>query len=214
MPMDMKGITSWVEEHPTESIVIGLGGTLALLWLLGFFSSSSSNSNAGASNLAAAYYAAEAQQAVVGGQIQIATIGAAASTRQNADNANAAVAINAANTTAATTINGQNADASVQIGNQGLLATYSNNSALVQDTASNNATAATIAANNNQTSLLSSAINTVIPAEIAAHMGGFSIPGLIGWGQGTGQPYNVNDLMAQGYTQAQALNIASGRPAT
>ena len=36
---DMHAIVAWVEKHPTESIVIGAGGTIALLWLLGFFGS-------------------------------------------------------------------------------------------------------------------------------------------------------------------------------
>jgi hypothetical protein len=109
----MERYIHWVEEHPGESFLIGGGIVLVLLWLLGYFSSSSSGS--GSSNLASAYYAAEAQQAVVGGQIQMAHIAATASTAQTNLNDQAAIAINAANTGAAMTINQQNASAATTI---------------------------------------------------------------------------------------------------
>ena len=130
--MNIKGAETWVTDHPTESIVIGLGGLLVVLWALGVFKGgAASSASAGASNLAGAYYAAEAQQAVVSGQIQAATIGAAAATAQSAASDNAAVAINAANANAATIINGQNTGASVAINDS------SNNAAVAINAANN-----------------------------------------------------------------------------
>lgn len=107
--MDTHRMVKWVEAHPTESILIGAGIIILILWLLGYFSGSSASS--GSSNLASAYYAAEAQQAVVGGQIQMANINATASTAQTAMNDSAAQAIALAGYGAQVTINGQNASA-------------------------------------------------------------------------------------------------------
>jgi hypothetical protein len=220
--MDMKGITSWVEDHPTESIVIGLGGTLAILWLLGFFSSSTQSADSGSSNLAAAYYAAEAQQAVVGGQIQMANIAATASTAQSLIGANAAVAINAANSTAATTINGQNATAATTINqsnndaaatlngqntSEQLLATYSNNWTAYNTALSNNATAATISADTNRSSIWQTIFGSLLPTELALGKGyaqldlGSFAPGGVG---GVATISSINDLMAGGMTRSQA----------
>jgi hypothetical protein len=116
--MNLHGAIGWVEGHPVESVVIGGGAVLALLWIMGAFGGGSSSASAGASNLASAYYAAEAQQAVVGGQIQQATIAANQASTVAGLNANAAVAINAANAKAATLINGQNTGAASTINGQ------------------------------------------------------------------------------------------------
>ena len=207
--MNFKEVTGWVEQHPTESIVIGAGGLIAILWLLGFFSSSSSTaSSSGASNLASAYYAAEAQQAVVGGQIQMATIQSAAATAQNAADTNAAVAIQKSQSKAATTINGQNASAATTIGDQGLLATYSNNSTALATTQSNNATQATIAESNNTSSIFQTILGSLLPAELANSAnpgyGAITIPGFGSFSAVATLP-NVNELMAGGLTNAQAL---------
>lgn len=114
--MKMAEVTAWVEAHPGESIVIGGGGLILILWLLGFFSSSQAAPSQ--DPLAAAYYAAEAQQAVVGGQIQMANINATASTAQDTINANAAQAIASTNANAAQIINGQNTGAAQTINQQ------------------------------------------------------------------------------------------------
>jgi hypothetical protein len=211
--MKLAEVTGWVEDHPTESIVIGAGGLIALLWLLGFFSSSSSSSSSGASNLASAYYAAEAQQAVVGGQIQMATIQTAGATAQNAANANAAVAINAAQTGAATTINGQNASTTALLGNDQLLATYSSNAAAVSTNQSNNDAALAITNSNNLAQATHDMLGTIVPQELALTGGSaaFDLPG----GQGTsyvdpsgGPGVNINTTVGMGYTLAQAQKIA------
>jgi hypothetical protein len=235
MGADMKfaDVTSWVEQHPTESIVIGAGGVLVVLWLLGAFSSSGSASDSGSSNLASAYYAAEAQQAVVGGQIQMATIQAAASTAMNASQVNGAVAINKAQTSAAVKINNQNANAGMiinqsnndaanyQMGlttnanivgsNNQLLATYSNNSTALETVRSNNAAAITIDQSNNNAGLLNNYLGTIMAPELARSggFGNFSLPGLGSWTVNTGAPTNVNDLIAHGWTPNMAYQLAS-----
>jgi len=151
----MGNILKWVEAHPAESAIIGVGGVVVVMWMLGFFSSApASSADSGSANMAAAYYAAEAQQAVVGGQIQVATIAAAASTAQAV-----------AGDTAAVQINGQNTNASIKM------------------TKSNNATAATIADQANQTSLLAQYINSILPTELLQSNGmgiQTSIPGVKG----------------------------------
>jgi len=116
--MNTKEVMHWVEAHPGESILIGGGVVIALLWLFGAFSKSAPAADTSGQSLAAAYYAAEAQQAVVGGQIQMANISATASTAQALIGANAAQAINATNATAATTLNQQNASAATTINSQ------------------------------------------------------------------------------------------------
>ena len=204
--MKFAEVTGWVEQHPTESIVIGAGGLIAVLWLLGFFSSAPAASNSGASNLASAYYAAEAQQAVVGGQIQMATIQTAGATAQNAANANAAVAINKAQTKAATVINGQNASTTAALGNDSLLAAYSNNATALATVQSNNATAATINQSNNTAGIFQTILGTLMPAEIAqtGGYGAINVPGLGGFSTLATIP-NLNQLMAGGLTHAEAL---------
>jgi len=82
----------WAEQHPLPAAGIVFGGGLVLLWALGFFSRSGSN-DSGTANMAAAYYAAEAQQAVIGGQIQQTTLTTAATTKQAEIQAHAATSI-------------------------------------------------------------------------------------------------------------------------
>lgn len=187
----MGGILKWVEAHPAESAIIGIGGAVVVMWMLGFFSSSSSSSaNSGASNMAAAYYAAEAQQAVVGGQIQVANIAANASTAQALAGDSAAVSINKAQTKAAVAINGQNSNASVTMN------------------ASNNAAAASIADTQAKSSALTSWINNILPQEIATYgASGFvtSIPG-VGTYQ-SGGALDPNTAAATGFSPAQIAHM-------
>lgn len=212
--MKLAQVTGWVEQHPTESIVIGAGGVIAILWLLGYFGSSAGASSSGASNLASAYYAAEAQQAVVGGEIQMTTLQTAAATAQNAAQVNGAVAIAKAQAKAATTINGQNASSATTIAtdasDNALLATRSNNATALATTLSNNATKVTIDANDNQTSLLQTVLGSIIPAEMP-YLGGGAVFqssfGNIGVGAGS-LGVSPNDLIARGYTQQKAFQIA------
>jgi hypothetical protein len=146
--MDFGQIVKWAEAHPTETIIIGAGGLIALLWALGYIGGGQAapSGDTGTANMAAAYYAAEQAQAVVGGQIQVATIQAAAATAMNASNNTAAVAIDQTNASAAQTINQQNVGGAIELGNQNLNATYSNNNAAVQVAASNANAATQIAA--------------------------------------------------------------------
>lgn len=90
--MEFKQVTQWAEEHPLATAGIVFVGGLGLLWVFGFFNRSGSADN-GSANMAAAYYAAEAQQAVVGGQIQQTTLTTAAATKQAEIQANAATSI-------------------------------------------------------------------------------------------------------------------------
>jgi hypothetical protein len=207
---------AWFEAHPVAGGAILFGGGLGLLWLFGFFgssSSSASSSNTAATNMAAAYYGAEAQQAVVGGQMQIASEQFAAQTAQTGLQANAAVAINQANATAsqniassmynsATQINAANTNAAVQLGSvqandASQLASVQANDALAA-TASNNAYAyltnvAGNAANQNIT-----AMQTIIPQELAL-TGGTSFNMNYG-----GQDYNLSSFAPPPNTPAYA----------
>jgi hypothetical protein len=190
---DFGGMAKWMEAHPTESIVIGAGGLIAVLWMFGAFSKSApaSSADAGTANMAAAYYAAEAQQAVVGGQIQVANINATATTAQASIAANAATAINASNANAAITVNGQNADATTTLGLYGLNATLSNN-----------ATTLGVAQSDNSAALTTDFMNNIFPMEMANTPGsGFNtnIPGVSGtfsyWGA-----TNPNAALAAGFS--------------
>lgn len=221
--MNVSGAVHWVEAHPLESLLIGGGSVLVIAWALGAFSGGGSGANAGASNLASAYYAAEAQQAVVGGQIQQATIAAAASTAQTGINANAAVAINAANQNAATTINGQNVGAATTINGQqialgiqqsadALQATYSNNGAAVAENAANNASAQAIAANNNQSSLWSIILGKLLPQEMAqasatGSTAQLTIPGFGSFASTPVSVWDFNALANAGYSPAQIKQV-------
>jgi len=227
MKLSLASAEHWVSAHPTESVVIGLGGLLAVLWLLGVFKGGGSADAAatGASNLAGAFYAAEAQQAVVGGQIQMTTLQTAAATAQAANAANAAVAINEANAHAATIINGQNTgaasimnqssnDAAVAMSGNQLLATYSNNDAAVRTTALNTSAAVAVNASNNNANVLATAMQTVVPQELAAGGTGAAIVTLPGGQQirlESGAAWNLASLEAQGYSADQAAQIAGVR---
>jgi hypothetical protein len=213
--MKMHEIVVWTEAHPVEATVIGAGGLIAFLWLFGFFGSGKS-ANSGASNLAAAFYAAEAQQAVVGGQIQQTTLLTAADTAKTKIQADAAVAINSANTTAATTINGQNATAATTINtslsHDALLRTYSNNSTATAINKSNNETAATIADSNNKASVWQTIMGVLMPAELA-YGGGYGAVNAGPYGGARtyvpGAAPSISGLIAAGYTPDQAAKVAS-----
>jgi hypothetical protein len=142
--MNTSEVFHWVEEHPIPSIVIGAGGLIAILYLLGYFSPSSSGQSgqSAGQNLAAAYYTAEANQADVGGAIQVAQIQANADEAVTASNNSAAVAINNVDANAAQTMNGQNVNGALGLGGQELQATYSNN-ATAANIATTNAGAVT-----------------------------------------------------------------------
>jgi hypothetical protein len=211
--MNFKEVTVWVEAHPGESILIGGGGLLILLWLLGYFSPSAS---APAQDpLATAYYAAEAQQAVVAGQIQQTTLTTAAQTAQTGIQANAAVAINAAQAQAATTINSQNTDAATTIlGADPLLATYSNNATALSTVQSNNAAQVQMNAANNMANNFQSLTANVIPLELQLTSGAgslFTMPGFVGGEGGVGSPTSINRLLSLGYTKQQAA-VKAGVP--
>jgi hypothetical protein len=203
--MTFKGSVQWVEAHPTESIIIGGVGVIALLWLLGAFGGSKSTDSSGASSLAAAYYAAEAQQAVVGGQIQVANINATASTAQKSLDDNAAVAINSTNAYAAMTINGQNTSSAVS-------ETYSNNQTAIATNQSNNDAAIAINKSNNTTTLLTTAMNTIIPTDQLHNSGGAVLNlgdfGSLGIGTDVNSP---SYLTGAGYTSDQAQSILKAR---
>jgi hypothetical protein len=186
----MGKVFAWIEAHPAEAGIIGVGGVVVIMWMLGFFSSSSSSSNSGASNMAAAYYAAEAQQAVVGGQIQVANIQATASTAQALAGDTAAVSINKAQTKAATTINGQNSNASVAMN------------------ASNNATAATITQSNNNAGIMASWINSILPAEINAYgASGFVTSTPLGGSYQSGGAIGPAEAASLGYSPQEITNM-------
>lgn len=143
--MNFSELMAWIEKNPGMALVIGGGGLLAVMYLMGAFSPTpAATDQSGASNLAAAYYNAEAQQATIGGQIQMTTLNDAAATAINNSNNNAAVAINTAQVGAAQTINQQNVNGAINVAGQALQATYSNNAAAVQVAQSNNNLAATI----------------------------------------------------------------------
>lgn len=192
--MKLGGIMTWAEEHPAASIAIGLVFVLFVLWLFGAFKGSAKQSDGGASNMAAAYYAAEAQQAVVGGQIQVATIQANRDTAINAAQTDAAVKLGKIQAKAATTINTTNAGVAVQ-----------NINAQVAMNASNNATAAQIAETQTRGSLLSEFFHSILPTEIA-NMGqtnfSLGIPGFGTFSQSRGLDSPTN-LLAAGFSQAQ-----------
>lgn len=194
-------IVSWVEAHPGESILIGGAGVLGIMWLLGFFSSSGSGGSSQGNNLASAYYGAEAQQAVVGGQIQVANIQATRDTAIAALETNGATAIAKTQAHAAITINGQNADASTTIGQQQLNATVSNNATALAITNSNNATAQAINASNNQASMMTDWMHNILPTEFSTYgANGFQtwLPG--GGVFSTGGTLSPNQAAAAGYT--------------
>jgi hypothetical protein len=207
--MTFEGTVKWVEAHPTESIIIGGASVIALLWLLGAFGGSKS-ADSGSSSLASAYYAAEAQQAVVGGQIQQANIAATAATAQMGLQTDAAVKINEAQTGAAVTINGQNANAATTIGNQQLLATYSNDGAAVQMNASNNAALVQANYDSGQASQMNNFISNVLPTELATY-GQLGFTTNVGNQKfSSGQWSNPSIARASGYSESQIARMYGG----
>jgi hypothetical protein len=228
----MERYIKWIEEHPGESVLIGGGGVLFLLWLFGYFSAPAAS---GASNLASAYYAAEAQQATVAGQIQMANITSAAQTAQTGLNDQTAQAIAITNAGAATTINGQNANAaqtinaaqvagatqiaSIQgqtyqaLGSDQLQASVNNNATALAALQNNNATAVSINAANNITSQYNALIgSSIIPTEL--HLSGGQMtewytPSGAGYFGTEQQGVDINALISQGYSAGQAQSIAA-----
>jgi hypothetical protein len=204
--MNVHTVTKYASDHPVQAIMVGAIVVIGVLWLFGAFTAkpAASSEGAGSANMAAAYYAAEAQQAVVGGQIQMATIGAARDTAIAGLTADAAVKTTHIQANAATTINQQNADATTTLGGQALNATLSNNATAWSISANNNATAMQINDTNNMSSRLSDYFHTVLPQEFAAFAGrGLStfIPGIGNlelWGGGS-----PNEAAAAGFTPAQ-----------
>lgn len=207
---------AWAEEHPYISAGIVVGGIVVLYWLF-FSGGSKSSTDTGASQMAAAYYAAEAQQAVAGTQLNIATTQADAQVKMAAIQAGGAVAINQANATAS-----QNIAASMYAADTTNTASTNAANVAIATVQANDAmtTANTLAGynyltnkNNNEASVFTTAMNTIIPQELAITHGwaGAQIPADLGGGFDitTGAAANINDLMAQGYTQAQALQYAS-----
>lgn len=186
----------WAEEHPYVSAAVIVGGVAVIYWL--FFSGSGNSSAnaaaAGQANMAAAYYAAEAQQAVAGTQLNIAQDANLTAVKTQQIQADAAVSINASNNQAQTT-----------------LAKYWSDSANVQA----NDTAATAAAHDAynaqvalagyQAGLATTAMQTIMPQEIALSggYGAFAIPGMGTAAINTQGNYNPSVLAAQGYTQTQ-----------
>lgn len=150
--MDLHGGVVWVEAHPVQATVIGGVSIIALIWIFGGFRGGSSGD--GRTSLAGAYYAAEAQQAVVGGQIQEANIAATRDTSIAGLEASAAMAIASTQAGAAIQINGQNTSSAL--------------SAVL----SNNATAITVDAANNSAGIMQTLYGKLFPAEIAANKGG------------------------------------------
>lgn len=228
----------YAKEHPYIVGVGVFGGGLLILWWLGYFSSS--KADAGVANMAAAYYSAEAQQAVVGGQLQMATVQAAAQTAGQQIQANAALGIAQANDSrdiavAASMYNANVQEADLAAGSAnyiaGTQAAYAYNTAVQQANiaaSSANYIAGTQAAyayntavannmyaymtnqTNQQASLATTAMQTIIPQEIAA-TGGYAagnVPGLGAFAVNTQGVYNVNQLISQGYTPQQAMQIA------
>jgi hypothetical protein len=214
-------ILGWAEAHPAQAVMAGGVIVLGVLWLLGVFDRPQQQSDGGASNMAAAYYAAEAQQAVIGGQIQVANIAATRDTAIAGLETDAAVKLGNIQANAAQTINQQNADVSTKLGEfgleatksehwllkmlgeYGLNATYSNNATAQAINASNNATAQSINYDNNLTTRLMDYFHTVLPQEFAAFPGrGLStyIPG-IGQLELWGGSHGPNEARAAGYSE-------------
>lgn len=178
----------WAEDNPVATGGIILIGGLGLLWLFGFFSSSgSSSSNTAQSNMAAAYYAAEAAQTTAGTQLQIATDTNQAQTAQVGLQTAAAVAINKANADSATTIQTTQSNDALQASNNA------------------NAFAYQTAVSGNQANEIMSALNTVIPTELAYGQGqaSFYLPGVGSFNSGLATTSTPASLAAQGFSQAQ-----------
>lgn len=194
----------WAEQHPYMTAAIVFGGGLAVLYMLGYLGGGSGSAQSGAANMAAAYYAAEAQQAVAGTQLNMATVQANAQTQGQQIQANAALGIAQSNDAASVAI-----------------ATHMYDSANVQanDAA---AVAGVQAGYNYQTALaglqageMTTAMNTFIPQELALSGGAaaFVLPGIggqapqVGAINVTGAPYTPAGYAQAGYTPQQIKAI-------
>lgn len=211
----MEGVYEWAKQHPWAAGLLTLGAIFILLWLLGFFgSSSSSSTSSNSNNLAAAYYAAEAAQTTAGTQLQMATEAYGAQTAQDQIQANAAQGIASTQANMYTTIGGQNAGVETALGNDQLLASNNaNDDALA---ASNTAAqfAYQTAYNNAQAGVLSTAMNTIIPQELAmtSGYGNFFLPGFGTASVNTGAPTSPYTLESMGYTPSAAAQLAGVPP--
>ena len=204
-------IIGWAEAHPLPSVLIGVTGLLGVLWLFGAFKGApAAQGDGGQTNMAAAYYAAEAQQAVVGGQIQVATIGATRDTAIAGLETDAAVKMNKTNAHAAVTINQQNSDTTTKLGDQALNATYSNNDTLVKTTSINANAATTINAANNKTSSFNEWLHSILPIELANHGQGGFVAGLGDIGSYTSTGTLSPDMMRQAGYGEDAIAAAGG----
>jgi hypothetical protein len=230
---DVKG---WVEQHPYATGAIVFVGGLGILWMLGYIGGGSSSNNA-ANSGAAAFYNAEATQTQAGAAMQIATLQTAAATKQAEIQANAATAIDASNNTASMAIaaNGyqaatdqatiwstaQTEQAKISGQTQRYITNVNDQAAVsmagyaAQSSALQSQYAYQTAVANNQAQEIQTAMNTIVPQEIAAHAAQgnpWAVVNLPGAGQISvpGGFVNVNDLIGMGYTPQQAYALATG----
>jgi len=196
----MENFIKYAEAHPWLVGGLSLGAVLILLWLFGFFgSSSSSSSSSSGNNLAAAYYAAEAAQTTAGTQLQMATVAYGAQTAQDQIQATAAQGIAATQATMYTTLGQQQTGVAINNSNDALTAS---------NTAASYAAQTAQAGYNAQT--LNSLYSNVINPELQLTGGTFATTGLPGIGEvsiGPGGVASPNQLIAQGYTPGQALQV-------
>jgi hypothetical protein len=210
--MNFGEIGTWAKTHPLATGAIVFGGGLGLLYLLGYIGGGSSSAgNAAQANGVAAFYAAEAAQAGAGAAIEVQTLQSQAATAQAKIAADAATAITGAQANRDILINGQNTGAAYSIAGLGLQGTLSNNATALASTLSNNATQESINANNTRAGLLQTALNTVIPIELnRSGSAVFHVPGDMGEGiqVASGNVWDINSLVAMGYSPTQAQSIA------
>jgi predicted small secreted protein len=159
-------------------------------------------------------------------------IAADAAVAINGANTGSAVLINQQNTGSANTINGQNVGRDVAVtginaGSANTIAgfgrdvslagigaqlqqTQINADAATTQIQSNNATAAQVAQIGATATTLGTALRTVVPFEQSLSGGGAGllIPGIGQLNIGADLPANINDLIAQGFTSAQAAQVA------
>lgn len=226
---DFGEIYDWMGKHPYATGGIIVVGGLGILYLLGFFDKAQASGDQGQTNMAAAYYAAEAAQAAAGAQIQGISLVTTAQTSQTKIAADAATAINAQNTFRDVTVNQQNtgsANTIAAIGGTVGLADISgqvqqtriNADAATSQNASNNLTAAQIAKITTDAANVNTALQTIVPQELAMSggFGNFSLPGQGGFTVNTGAFLDPDQLRALGFGPNQVdvitqQQIASGR---